>query len=164
MRYGISFLFQIFTIFKERHLGTGRVRTGVQQQCSVWAAVCTPPTLHCTVLHPTALHCVLYCTVAMYPEEITSPQVQVYRNGKLDAGHKRMMPQLQSTVMSQGNNLGHNEAVVALNLPLHSENRPYIIGDNITTVSSCHQWVTFEWFIRAFFSILILMDILFVPL
>ena len=97
-------------------------------ECSS-SAVSEPPSAprpHCTALYCTVLHCtVLHCTVAMFSEEICSPQVQVYRNSKLDAAHKRMMPQPQSTVMSQGNNLGHNEAVVAL--PLLSENSPYIV-------------------------------------
>ena len=138
-------------------------------QCSS-SAVSEPPSAprpHCTALYCTctAQYCtVLHCTALWQCTRKKSAVLKCRCTGTASWLHISGWWQPQSTVMSQGNNLGHNEAVVALNLPLHSENRPYIIGDNITTVSSCHQWVTFEWFIRAFFSILILMDILFVPL
>ena len=101
-------------------------------ECSS-SAVSEPPSAprpHCTALYCTCTALPLHCTV-LHCGNVpgrnllsSSAGVQDYRNGKL-AAHKRMMPQPQSTVMSQGNNLGHNEAVVAL--PLLSENSPYIV-------------------------------------
>ena len=69
-------------------------------------------------LHPahTALHCtVLYCTVAMFPEEICSPQVQVGEKERQVGRCSQADDASTATVTCNepANNLGHNEAVVA---------------------------------------------------